>query len=172
MLIAPENLIRLPSSRRSRWGRGRCSAWWPPGQKSAELRLKRLLDPRAVEIVQAKRQEQVQARVAAAAGKLGKSLRPSNEQELGKIRIKLLNAGFRQEQAVAVFFGVKLIMLLIAIDGVVSARGDLLRDVSEGLHGGGVCRRIGVLPARLPGRPAEEVTRRVNLHGACPMPST
>jgi tight adherence protein C len=83
--------------------------------KSAEVRLKRLLDPRSVEINQAKRQEQVQAKVAAAAGKLGKSLRPSNEQELGKIRIKLLNAGFRQEQAVAVFFGVKLIMLLIAL---------------------------------------------------------
>jgi tight adherence protein C len=83
--------------------------------KSAEVRLKRLLDPRSVEIIQAKRQEQVQAKVAAAAGKLGKSLRPSNEQELGKIRIKLLNAGFRQEQAVAVFFGVKLILLLIAL---------------------------------------------------------
>jgi tight adherence protein C len=83
--------------------------------KSAEARLKRLLDPRSVEIIQAKRQEQVQARVAAAAGKLGKSLRPSDEQELGKIRIKLLNAGFRQEQAVAVFFGVKLILLLIAL---------------------------------------------------------
>ena len=47
--------------------------------------------------------------MAAAASKLGKSLRPSNEQELGKIRIKLLNAGFRQEQAVAVFLRIKLI---------------------------------------------------------------
>ena len=47
--------------------------------------------------------------MAAAANKLGQSLRPSDAQELGKIRIKLLNAGFRHEQAVAVFFGIKFI---------------------------------------------------------------
>ena len=52
--------------------------------KSAELRLKRLLDPHSVEIIQAKRQEQVQARVAAAAGKLGQSLRPSNAARAGQ----------------------------------------------------------------------------------------
>ena len=39
--------------------------------------------------------------------KLGQSLRPSDEQELGKIRVRLLNAGFRHEQAVAVYYGVK-----------------------------------------------------------------
>src|SRR5262249_32760711 len=73
---------------------------------SAEDRLHRLLNPNAVaerNKFQTKRQDQFQAKVTAAAGKLGKSLRPSDEQELGKIRIKLLNAGFRQEQAVAVF---------------------------------------------------------------------
>ena len=53
--------------------------------------------------------------MTAAASKLGQSLRPSDEQELGKIRLKLLNAGFRQEQAVAVFFGIKLIGLLIGL---------------------------------------------------------
>ena len=52
--------------------------------KSAELRLKRLLDPHSVEIIQAKRQEHVQAKMAAAANKLGQSLRPSDAQELGK----------------------------------------------------------------------------------------
>ena len=57
----------------------------------------------------------MQARVAAAANKLGQSLRPTDEQELGKIRIKLLNAGFRQDQAVAVYFGVKLMCLLIGL---------------------------------------------------------
>jgi tight adherence protein C len=79
--------------------------------KSAELRLKRLLDPHAVEIAQAKRQEQVQAKVAAAANRLGQSLRPSDAQELGKIRTKLMNAGFRHEQAVAVLYGIKFILL-------------------------------------------------------------
>jgi tight adherence protein C len=83
--------------------------------KSAELRLKRLLDPHTVEVTHAKRQDLVQARVTAAASKLGESLRPSDVQELGKIRIKLLNAGFRQEQAVAVYFGIKLMCLLIAV---------------------------------------------------------
>ena len=125
--------------------------------KSAELRLKRLLDPRAVEVSQAKRQEQVQAKVAAAAGKLGKSLRPSNEQELGKIRIKLLNAGFRQEQAVAVFFGVKLILLLIALFARFSGRGHLSGDDPESLHGRGVRGRVRLLFARLPGRQTQEV---------------
>src|SRR5262245_19353853 len=66
---------------------------------SAEERLRRLIDPVAArstaETSQAKRQEALQARVAAAAGKLGKSLRPSDQAELGKIRIRLLNAGFR-----------------------------------------------------------------------------
>ena len=115
MFISPENLIALAVFAAITLGTWSVLGLVATRPKSAELRLKRLLDPRAVEIIQAKRQEQVQARVAAAAGKLGKSLRPSNEHELGKIRIKLLNAGFRQEQAVAVFFGIKLILLLIAL---------------------------------------------------------
>ena len=86
--------------------------------KSAEDRLRRLLDPRAagsVEANLAKRQEVFQARVTAAAGRLGQSLRPSDAQLLGKIRLKLLGAGFRHEQAVAVFYGIKLIGLLIGL---------------------------------------------------------
>jgi len=84
---------------------------------SAEVRLQRLVDPRTIVISQAKRQEAVQARLTAAANKLGQSLRPSDVQQLGKIRIKLLNAGFRHEQAVAVYFGVKLIGLLVGLAG-------------------------------------------------------
>ncbi len=84
---------------------------------AAEDRLRRLLDPTAgrgvAEASLVKKQEAFQARVAAAANKLGQSLRPSDAAELGKIRLKLLNAGFRQEQAVAVFYGIKLIALLI-----------------------------------------------------------
>ena len=83
--------------------------------KSVELRLKRLVDPRSVEIAQSKRQEQVQVKMAAAAHKLGQSLRPSDAQQLGKIRTKLMNAGFRHEQAVAVLYGIKVIMLLITL---------------------------------------------------------
>jgi tight adherence protein C len=82
---------------------------------SAEVRLQRLLDPRSMVASQAKRQEAVQAKLTAAANRLGQSLRPSDVQELGKIRVKLLNAGFRHEQAVAVYFGVKLIGLVIGL---------------------------------------------------------
>ncbi len=83
--------------------------------KTAEDRLRRLIDGRtgAAEANLAKRQEAIQAKVAAAASRLGQSLRPSDAQELGKIRLKLLNAGFRQEQAVAVFYGIKLIGLVL-----------------------------------------------------------
>jgi tight adherence protein C len=86
--------------------------------KTAEDRLRRLLEGRgaaAADANIAKRQEVLQARVTAAASKLGQSLRPSDAEELGKVRLKLLNAGFRQEQAVAVLFGIKLIGLLIGL---------------------------------------------------------
>ena len=36
-------------------------------------------------------------------------------QELGKVRLKLLNAGFRHEQAVAVYYGVKVIGMLVGL---------------------------------------------------------
>ncbi len=85
---------------------------------AAEERLLRLINPQAAGValaVQNKRQEQFQAKVTAAASKLGRSLRPSDAQELGKIRVKLLNAGFRHEQSVAVFYGIKLIGLAIGL---------------------------------------------------------
>jgi len=85
--------------------------------KSAEDRLKRLLDPLAARgdalKIQANRQGQLQEKVTAAANKLGRSLRPSSEVELGKVRLKLVSAGFRHEQATAVYFGLKLIGLLL-----------------------------------------------------------
>ena len=134
----------------------------------AELRLKRLLDPRAVEISQAKRQEQVQAKVAAAAGKLGQSLRPSDAQELGKIRLKLLNAGFRQEQAVAVFYGIKLIVLLIGLVAAFPPCVLYFGMTQNVVHDHGVRGRTGVLSARLDRRQAEEVARARRSSSACP----
>jgi tight adherence protein C len=85
---------------------------------SADDRLRRLLNPRSPAVAAAtvtNRQAQFQTKVTAAAGKLGKSLRPSDDQELGKIRVKLLNAGFRHEQSVAVYYGAKLILLLLGL---------------------------------------------------------
>jgi tight adherence protein C len=85
---------------------------------SAEERLKRVLNPaarRADPAAMMRQQDRIQARVAEAAEKLGQSLRPSNEVELGKIRLELLNAGFRGEQAVAVYYGMKLLAMLVLV---------------------------------------------------------
>jgi len=85
----------------------------------AEDRLRRIMNPslgrKATEEQLAKRQEKFQTQVAKAANKLGQSLRPSDEQELGKLRLKLLNAGFRHENSIAIFFGIKAILMLLGL---------------------------------------------------------
>jgi tight adherence protein C len=80
--------------------------------------LSRVLNPAARRpdaTVMARQQDVFQAKVAKAANKIGQSLRPSNEVQLGKIRLQLLNAGFRGDQAVAVFFGLKFAAMILAI---------------------------------------------------------
>ena len=110
----------------------------------AEDRLRRLLDGTAgrdaVEAGVVRRQEAFQAKVTAAARKLGQSLRPSDELQLGKVRLKLLNAGYRQENAVAVFFGLKAIGLLfglaIAVPVAVMHSGMTQKALALALGGG------------------------------------
>ncbi len=84
-----------------------------------EERLKRIvIDPTARKTeatTLAIQQKQLQAKVAEAAKKLGQSMRPSNEVELGKLRLRLLNAGFRSEQAVGIFCGLKFICLMVGL---------------------------------------------------------
>jgi tight adherence protein C len=86
---------------------------------NAEERLKRVLNPTTARRVDAaavsRQQDRFQAKVAKAATKLGKTLKPSNEVELGKIRLELLNAGFRGENAVSVFHGMKVFSMLLAV---------------------------------------------------------
>ncbi|MGE3819094.1 MAG: type II secretion system F family protein [Isosphaeraceae bacterium] len=85
---------------------------------SAEDRLKRVLDPgtrRPDAAALARQQDKIQARVAEAAKRLGQSLRPTNEVDVGKIRLELLNAGFRGENAVAVYYGLKVFSALLAL---------------------------------------------------------
>jgi tight adherence protein C len=88
-------------------------------KKGAEDRLRRIMNPavgrKEAEEKVAGRQEKFQAQVTRAANKLGQSLRPSDEEELGKVRLKLLNAGFRNENAVAILFGVKMILMLLGL---------------------------------------------------------
>ena len=83
---------------------------------SAEERLSRVMNPSAARVdvaTVARRQDRIQAKVTQAATKLGKSLRPSDEAALGKLRLKLLNAGFRHEQAVQIYVGLKALTLLV-----------------------------------------------------------
>jgi tight adherence protein C len=84
---------------------------------SAEERLKRVLNPAARQdpAAAARQQDKFQAKVAEAAKKLGQSLRPVDEAELGKVRLELLNAGFRGENAVAVYYGMKLLTMLTTV---------------------------------------------------------
>ena len=88
-------------------------------ETGAEDRLRRIMNPtlgrKEAEERVAGRQEKFQAQVTRAANKLGQSLRPSDKEELGKVRLKLLNAGFRNENAVAVLFGIKLILMLLGL---------------------------------------------------------
>jgi tight adherence protein C len=85
---------------------------------NAEERLKRVLNPnvrRPDSAALGRQEDRFQAKVAKAATRLGKSLKPSNEEELGKIRLELLNAGFRGENAVAVYHGMKIFAMLLAV---------------------------------------------------------
>ncbi len=115
-----------------------------PGR--AEDRLRRLLEGtagrEAVEAGAARKQEAFQAKVTAAARKLGQSLRPSDEVQLGKVRLKLLNAGYRHEQAVQIFFGLKalglLVGLAIAVPAAVMRAGMTQAALSLSIAGGAI----------------------------------
>ena len=79
----------------------------------SEDRLDRLIRSSAARSSGApQRQERLQERMAVAAAKLSGPLTPKNEAEVGKLRLKLLNAGFRGERAVSVFLGIKAALVL------------------------------------------------------------
>jgi tight adherence protein C len=85
---------------------------------NGDERLKRVLNPNAARpdaSALARQQDMLQAKFAEAAKRLGKSLKPSNEATLGKLRLTLLNAGFRNENAVAMFYGIKALALAAAL---------------------------------------------------------
>jgi tight adherence protein C len=85
---------------------------------NADERLKRVLNPNAARpdgSALARQQDALQAKFAEAAKRLGKSLKPTDEATLGKLRLTLLNAGFRSENAMAVFYGIKALALVAAL---------------------------------------------------------
>lgn len=60
-------------------------------------------------------QARIQALVSRAAPTLSKPLQPKTEEEFGKIRLALLNAGFRSEQAVHIYLGIKFLLMLAGL---------------------------------------------------------
>jgi tight adherence protein C len=62
-----------------------------------------------------RKQDRIQNLIAKAAPTLSRPLQPKNEAELGKLRLSLLNAGFRGENAVQIYLGIKFFCLLVAL---------------------------------------------------------
>ncbi len=86
-------------------------------QKRAADRLERLIQNsrgRRGAQAAARRHDRIQNIVAKAAPKLAKPL-TGKEADIGKLRLELLNAGFRAEQAVQVFLAIKFLLLLVAL---------------------------------------------------------
>jgi tight adherence protein C len=89
-----------------------------------------------------RKQAKLQDLVARAAPALSKPLQPKNEADLGKIRLALLNAGFRGDSAVSVYLGIKfgvLMATLVVVVPLVSARWGLTATALQIIVGvGGV----------------------------------
>ncbi len=62
-----------------------------------------------------RQQDRIQSLVAKAAPALSKPLQPKSEEEVGKLRLELLNAGYRGENAVQIYLAVKVACLLLGL---------------------------------------------------------
>ena len=116
-----------------------------------EARLEKILNPTAHRKAQASllaEDDRIQARMSQVAGKFGESLRPKDEAELGKAKQLMMAAGFRSEQAVAVYFGCKTLAMLL---GIVVAGPLILAKF--GMNTTGLCYllMVGAVGFYLPG---------------------
>jgi tight adherence protein C len=127
---------------------------------NADERLKRVLNPGAARpdaSAPARQQDLLQAKFAEAAKRLGKSLKPSDEATLGKLRLTLLNAGFRNENAVAMLYGIKLLALVAALSLTAPIVLSKLGLTQLGL----VCLGLGAAAGwYLPGLTVEKLKKR------------
>lgn len=118
----------------------------------AEARLEEIRNPRrrgqveAEEGKRAKDQKKTDALAAVlerATNPLASTVKPKNEKELGKLRERLMHAGFRRETAPVVYKGLQLILAGVGlfIGGIVGVFtvGFELGLVIRALIGGGVC---------------------------------
>lgn len=87
-------------------------------QARAEDRLERMLkgsmERRSSNASLTRKQDRIQQLVAKTAPALAKSLKVK-EEDLGRIRLDLMNAGFRGEQSVQVYLALKFVLTLIAL---------------------------------------------------------
>ncbi|WP_153557561.1 type II secretion system F family protein [Roseimaritima sediminicola] len=118
-------------------------------QPRAEARLDELRNPRRrvtgegeQDDREKKKAEALTAVLERATSPLGNSVKPKNEKELGKLRERLLHAGFRREAAPVVFKGAQLICACIGLflGGVVGlfTSGLTLGLLTKTLVGGGI----------------------------------
>ena len=100
------------------------AAWWlldmlATSKPRAEERLEEFKNPRARrrdgDDGPTKKSATMTKMLAAASPALAKPLQPKNEVEVGKLKNKLTQAGFRNETAVTVFLGLKFAMLLVGV---------------------------------------------------------
>jgi len=70
-----------------------------------------------------------EGKVGGSIGKLSPSFLPKDEKEVSKIRSKLIQAGFREKNAVANFFAIKTISA-IALPGVIVAAAPFIPEIS------------------------------------------
>lgn len=95
------------------------SFMFSPEEDRAEQRLAELSDPRARTNQANKKGEALQRVLAKNAPKLAKSLTPTNEKELSKLRQSLVEAGFRSETAPVTYLALRAVVALafLAIGG-------------------------------------------------------
>jgi len=96
-------------------------AWWllelfAAGKPRAEQRLEELNEPKS----RRRRgggghSDAVSKLLEKASPALAKPLQPKSEAEIGKLKLRLVNAGFRSEFAPSIYLGAKLVMLLVGL---------------------------------------------------------
>jgi tight adherence protein C len=88
-------------------------------QSRAADRLERLVQASAKRLggpnQLSRKQAKIQELVNKAAPALSKPLQPKSDKDLSKLRLQLLNAGFRSEQAVQIFLGIKFASFLLTL---------------------------------------------------------
>ena len=97
-------------------------AWWAmglvaTGKPRTLERLDELKNPgaRRANSATAKKADAMARMLEKATPALAKPLAPKNEKELGKLKIKLANAGFRGESAGSIYLGLKFVGLLVGL---------------------------------------------------------